>query len=181
MSFKINIQKDLNGDYQIKEAVAVLKIEGRPREGGTLKLDSALQDLTADHAHRLLAGKSIKSGDTWLSLDFNDRDAMGNCKVMSFPKEYGFDLDKLLSEIEAKETQDPAERLKLMAALENGKTVRLNSVGVNGGLEIEANPRQLSVFSAQYLNEKNRERESKVSSKVEVKQQQAARSKMKIV
>jgi len=181
MSFKINMQKDFNGDYQIKEAIAVLKIEGRPKEGGTLKLDHAVQNLSADHAYRLLAGKSVKSGDNWHSLDFNDRDAMGNCKLMSFPKEYGFDLDKLLREIEAKEAQDPAERLKVTAALENGKTVRLTSVGNNGGLEIEANPRQLSVFSAQYLNEKNKERESKVSSKVEIKQQQAARSKMKIV
>ena len=150
MSFQIQIHKDYNGNYQFKDCVASLNIEGITKGQGKLSFESiGDKNLTADKAFNLLDGRSVKVGDDWKNLDFNDRDTFGNCRVQTFPPGYGFDLDKLLNATKGTELESPLQLQEIKTALENGEQVTLSPVGRGPKILVEANPKKLYLIAPQ--------------------------------
>jgi hypothetical protein len=104
----------------------------------------------AAQAYDLLSGRSVFHEGSWKQLDLNDRDADGNYKIKEFPDSYGYNIEKALSQLPLK-ISDQLELASLITSLKDGR--REEAVILKDGSEqkvfIEANPqyRSLNIYN----------------------------------
>lgn len=104
----------------------------------------------AAQAYDLLSGRSVFHEGSWKQLDLNDRDADGNYKIKEFPESYGYNIEKALSQLPLK-ISDQLELASLITSLKDGR--REEAVILKDGSEqkvfIEANPqyRSLNIYN----------------------------------
>eukprot|EP01133_Synstelium_polycarpum_P017067 gene17067-20331_t len=154
MDYKVELKRNTSGGYDLEDIKARLNSEKPgPHKGEISLLKNNLEDITLHQAYNLLAGRSVQVKDTWLQLDFNDKDATGNFRTKVFPPGFGFDVEQLLSDRKLKELKDPWEKQKIVDALKNGDPVKATEVGQPKEVTLEANAHRKS------LGEKNPDRE----------------------
>lgn len=98
-------------------------------------------------AYQLLQGRSIQKEGKWLQLDMNDKDAQGNYRFKEFHSAYGFDLEKVLTQLPLKELQAKSTADKLSEELKKGSRQAVSFIkdGMERRYYIEANPQFKSV------------------------------------
>lgn len=157
LNFSLSFFKNQNGQYQFESYKAILKNDDKPEE-------SRLQNfyiepgntITATQAYNLLSGRSVQtehqevSGNkqaSWIQLDFNDKDTVGNYRIKEFYTSYGYDLKSVLQQLPLKESSNSIEGEKLENALKSGSrhAVSFLKDGKEQTFFIEANPQFKSV------------------------------------
>lgn len=98
--------------------------------------------INSTEAFNLLSGRSVLKSDTWLQLDFNDKDAHGNFRLKQFIPGYDFDLEKALRRLPLKTKLDEAVTYRLIKSLQQGDSVLVSLAKGRGQRQcyIEANP-----------------------------------------
>lgn len=107
--------------------------------------------VTAKEAFNLLEGRSVfkdllnKDGEkysAWLKLDFENKDDKGNFKLKQFSEQYGFNLEKTLSNYPIKEMDNPDQKTMLLNSLQKGNAqqVTIAKEGKDSRYYIEAVP-----------------------------------------
>jgi hypothetical protein len=134
----------------------------------TLKADDPVQEktqtfyvnknsgVTAKEAYNLLSGRAVnkdltnaegKIYNTWLQLDFNEKDKNNNFKVKQYHEGYGYDLEKTLNKHPIGEMQDVELKGLLMRSLRKGNVQPVTFI--NGDQKdrmfVEANPQFKSI------------------------------------
>lgn len=149
IDYQLSFSKARTGDYLFDGYKIALNKEGNPGE-------SRQQYFSMNHGYKidsteafnLLSNRCVYKADTWLQLDFNDKDAHGNFRLKQFRTGYGFDLEKALQSLPLTKGLDKDNTDRLMKSLQKGNRVLVNFV--KGSLaqqcSIEANP-QLKSFN----------------------------------
>lgn len=157
LDFNLSFAKDHYGQYQFDSYKAALRSEHRPEESRQQNFNiEPGNTITTTQAYNLLAGRAIQkeftgmAGSlqiTWLQLDFNDKDTVGNYRMKEFHAAYGYNLKQVLQQLPLKELMSNQETRKLMNALKDGgrHTVSFLKDGKEQKFFIEANPQFKSV------------------------------------
>ncbi|TKT86020.1 hypothetical protein [Dyadobacter frigoris] len=150
MDINLSFAKDASGAYRFEKYQAALTDTNKPQESKKQTFSSEDQ-ISASQAQNLLSGRAIKietfdinqgSKSRWIQLDFNDQDPSGNHKLKEFHKDYGFDLQKAVSQLGVKESLTAKDQQTLLDALSRGEKpqVTIMREGKEVNLSIEANP-----------------------------------------
>ena len=150
MDINLSFAKDASGAYRFEKYQAALTDTNKPQESKK-QVFSSEDQISASQAQNLLSGRAIKietfdinagSKSKWIQLDFNDQDPSGNHKLKEFHKDYGFDLQKSVSELGMKEGLTGKGQQSLLDALSRGEKlpVTIMREGKEVKLSIEANP-----------------------------------------
>ena len=156
LDFSLSFNKDHNGQYQFESYKAALKNEYKPEESRFQNFSIEQGNtVTATQAYNLLAGRAIQKEhiiegsrqSTWMQLDFNDKDALGNYRMKEFHPGYGYDLKSILQQLPLRELMNNPEIEKLENALKSGSryAVSILKEGKEQKFFIEANPQFKSV------------------------------------
>lgn len=151
LDFSLSFNKDDNGQYQFESYKATLKNEHKRGESKLQNFSIEQGNVvTATQAYNLLAGRAIQKEQTiegirqstWMQLDFNDKDALGNYRTKEFHTGYGYDLKSILEQLPLKELMDNSGIEKLENVLKNGSrhAVSILKEGKEQKFFIEANP-----------------------------------------
>nr|WP_199077418.1 hypothetical protein [Pedobacter sp. ASV19] len=163
MDYQVQLRRNAGGGYDLEDIKARLTTEKPgPHKGEISLLKNNLENITVHQAYNLLAGRSVEVKDTWLQLDFNDKDALGNFRTKVFPPGFGFDIEQLLSERKLKELKDPWEKQKIVDALKNGDPVKATEVGKPKEVTLEANAHRKSLGEKNPDQEPNQGRNARV-------------------
>ena len=150
MDINLSFAKDTSGAYRFDKYQAAPTDTNKPQESKKQTFSSDDQ-ISASQAQNLLSGRAIKietfdinagSKSKWIQLDFNDQDPSGNHKLKEFHKDYGFDLQKSVSQLGVKEGLTGKNQQSLLDALSRGEKpqVTIMREGKEVKLSIEANP-----------------------------------------
>jgi hypothetical protein len=150
MDINLSFAKDASGAYRFEKYQAALTDTNKP-QASKKQIFSSDDQISASQAQNLLSGRAIKietfdinagSKSKWIQLDFNDQDASGNHKLKEFHKDYGFDLQKAVSQLGVKEGLTAKDQQTLLDALSLGEKpqVTIMREGKEVQLSIEANP-----------------------------------------
>lgn len=117
--------------------------------------------VTAKEAYNLLEGRSVfknlinkegKPYSAWLKIDFENKDDKGNFKLKQFSEQYGYDLEKSLSNFPIKEMAVEEQRTALLNSLKKGNAqqVTMEKNGSQSKYFIEAVPqyKNINVFDS---------------------------------
>jgi hypothetical protein len=193
LDHQLSFVKNQSGLYQFEGYKTTLYNEAKPDEKRQQYFSMRNgHNVNITEAYNLLSGRCIQSGDTWMQLDFNDKDPHGNFRIKQFHSDYGYDLEKVLQQLPLKELLNKGEADKLKEALKNGDKASVSFVkdGKEQRFYIEANPqfklvniydehsRKITLHTA--LGNKTMEA-VKVTHKVNEQQQQAKKNGIKIV
>lgn len=156
VDFNLFFAKDQNGKYQLETFKAQLRSESKPEETmqQTFRIEPG-SAFTANEAYNLLSGRAIQKEhttiegqrqNTWMQLDFNDKDATGNFRIKEFHAGHGYDLRQMLSQLPLKEASMDAKE-KLMNNLINGSRQQVTFLkeGKDQTFYIEANPQHRTI------------------------------------
>lgn len=156
VDFNLSFVKDQNGKYQLESYKAHLRSDSKPEETRqqTFRMEQG-SAFSANEAYNLLSGRAIQKEyttideqrqNTWMQLDFNDKDAAGNFRMKELHAGYGYDLRQVLSQLPLKETSMDAKE-KLMNNLINGNRQQVTFIkeGKEQTFYIEANPQHKTV------------------------------------
>lgn len=163
MSFNVSFTRDQAGQYQLDGYKASFTSEQDPSESRQRYFHLGHGEmLTADQAYNLLAGRAIRNEHmgangyrqgAWQQLDFNDKDASGNCRMKEFPAAYGYDVRQAVQQLPLKELLSVSDADRLMTGLATGnrEIVTLQKDGIEKKLYIEANPqfKSLNIYDDQ--------------------------------
>ncbi|MBT2561287.1 hypothetical protein J7E50_10640 [Pedobacter sp. ISL-68] len=148
MDFDLSFKMDHSGQYTMDSYHASCKTEDNSIEHRylTVKKDGPLEQVTAKQAYHLLCGRAVCNGQDWVQLDFNDKYPDGSFRAKVFPPDYGFDIERKLSELNIDELQSPQVKHKIIEDLKNGEKVEVHTNRKK--IELQANPQtqSLSVF-----------------------------------
>lgn len=135
--------------------------------------------VTAKEAYNLLEGRSVyknlinkegKPYSAWLKIDFENKDDKGNFKMKQFSEQYGYDLEKTLSNYPIKEMAVDEQRTALLNSLKKGNTqqVTMENNGNQSKYFIEAVPqyKNINVYDPK-MNMVKRQTVQKESSNIE--------------
>ena len=160
MDFNLSLNKDPDGSYRFDQYKAALSKDGDPKQTKS-QVFSVKDAISAVQAQNLLAGGAIQkkvlgmaaeSVSKWIQLDFNDKDSAGNHKLKQFHKDYGFDLQKVVGQLNLKENKSPKDQKALLDILADGgrQAVTLLRGLKEEKFSIEANPqfKTLNIFDA---------------------------------
>lgn len=150
MDINLSFAKDASGVYKFEKYQAALTDISKPQEPKK-QVFSSDDQISASQAQNLLSGRAIKietfdinagSKSKWIQLDFNDQDPSGNHKLKEFHKDYGFDLQKAISQLGVKESLTAKDQQVLLDALSRGEKPQVTIIrgGKEVQLSIEANP-----------------------------------------
>lgn len=148
LDHQLSFVKDQSGQYQFEGYKTTLYNESKPDEKRQQFFSMRNGHLINNtEAYNLLSGRCIQSGDTWMQLDFNDKDPNGNFRIKQFNVDYGYDLEKVLQQLPLKEMLNNGQADKLHEALKNGNRTSVSFVkdGNEQRFYIEANPQFKSV------------------------------------
>ena len=143
LDHQLSFIKDQSGLYQFEGFKTTLyNTSGQNEKQQQYFSMSNGYNVNTTEAYNLLSGRSIQTGNTWMQLDFNDKDANGNFRLKHFQSDYGYDLEKVLQQLPLKELLNRAESDKLQEALKNGNRTSVSFLkdGKEQRLYIEANP-----------------------------------------
>ncbi|HUH19372.1 hypothetical protein [Albibacterium sp.] len=112
--------------------------------------------VTAKEAYNLLEGRSVfrnlinRNGNpysAWLKIDFENKDDKGNHKLKQFSEQYGYDLEKTLSNFPIKEMGSEEQKLMLISSLKKGNVqqVTMERDGSQSKYFIEAVPQYKNI------------------------------------
>lgn len=112
--------------------------------------------VTAKEAYNLLEGRSVfrnlinRKGNpysAWLKIDFENKDDKGNHKLNQFSEQYGYDLEKTLSNFPIKEMGSEEQKLMLLSSLKKGNVqqVTMEKDGNQSKYFIEAVPQYKNI------------------------------------
>lgn len=131
----ISFEKSNSGVFQPSQHIVALS--DQEKVGQTVKLAIPL-DAVIDAAKlaNLLAGRAVynklENGfqkESWLQIDFNDKDSQGNHKVKEFKGNY--DLESALNNINSRGLRNPLFQDKFLQQLQNGDRIQFES-SLNG-------------------------------------------------
>lgn len=147
MSIEVSIDKDPNGPYRVIGYRAELHGPGKEvksnffnQEDGTL--------VSPEKSYQLLSGRSVQvndSGNGWVQLDLNDKDAAGNYRLKQFSKSMEFDLEAAVKKLPVIQLRNGLEGL--LKELTDGKLVdvTIKNKVVERKLSIEASPQSKGI------------------------------------
>lgn len=148
LNHELSFAKDHSGQYQFDGYKTTLQNELKPEEDKSqyFKIHGG-NFIDTMQAYNLLAGRAIQKERTWIQLDLNDKDAVGNHRFKEFHSGYGYDLEKTVQQLPLKELTNKAETDKLKDALKQGnrQPITLIKNGNEHRFYIEANPQFKSV------------------------------------
>lgn len=112
--------------------------------------------VTAKEAFNLLEGRSVfknmmnkegKPYSAWLKIDFENKDDKGNFKLKQFSEQYGYDLEKTLSNYPIKEMATAEQKTALLSSLKKGNAqlVTMDKNGSQSKYFIEAVPQYKNI------------------------------------
>jgi len=152
MDYTLHFKKsDTTDMYFFKRYDAALK-NGKPENDKSQSFYvNKGNGITAKEAYNLLEGRSVfkdlvnKDGQkysAWLKLDFENPDEKGNFKLKQFSDQYGYSLEKTLSNFPIKELNNPEQKKNLMSSLQKGNVqqVTIDKDGKEGKYFVEAIP-----------------------------------------
>lgn len=142
--FDLQLQKDGRAD-SVKQTYYITsrKVAGKGEENGEQK---AKQDIkyTLKEGYNLLDGRPVyknlvsKDGneyEAWNKLNFNKKLDNGNFEMKQYTKNYGFDLENVLSKYPIKELVNEQYKQSLIDSLHRGNLQKATFVGSNGNEE----------------------------------------------
>ncbi|MBK0368223.1 hypothetical protein [Flavobacterium agrisoli] len=93
-------------------------------------------------AYNLLSGRAVKCKDSWIQMDFNDKDSSNKYKIKEFYSEYNYNLVKELQQLPMKQFKSSDDKEKFIASLKNGNKEKIIIIKNKKEYEflIEANP-----------------------------------------
>lgn len=143
----LDFKKDDSGFYQFEGFRTRLHDHTKLSENKQQYFSADQPDsFNAAQAYDLLSGRAVFDQGSWKQLDFNDRDSDGNYKIKEFPQSYGYNIEKALSKLPLK-ISDQLEFSELITSLKDGR--REEAILLKDGQEqkvfIEANPQYRSV------------------------------------
>ncbi|MCV9932903.1 hypothetical protein OIU80_11465 [Flavobacterium sp. LS1R47] len=148
LNHELSFIKNQSGQYQFEGYKTTLQNESKPEEDRSqyFKVQER-NSIDIIQAYNLLAGRAIQKEESWIQLNLNDKDAVGNHRIKEFHSEYGYDLEKALQQLPLKELSNKANAYKLQDALRQGnrQLVTLLKNGKEHQFYIEANPQFKSV------------------------------------
>lgn len=112
--------------------------------------------VTAKEAYNLLEGRSVhknlinkegKPYSAWLKIDFDNKDDKGGYKMKQFSEQYGYDLEKSLSNYPIKELSSDEQKTVLLNSLKKGnpQQVTMENNGTQSKYFIEAVPQYKNI------------------------------------
>ncbi|MCC9073489.1 hypothetical protein LNQ49_18085 [Flavobacterium sp. F-65] len=148
LNHELSFSKDQSGQYQFDGYKTTLQNESKPEENRSqyFKVQER-NSVDTTQAYNLLAGRAIQTERSWIQLDLNDKDAVGNHRIKEFYSGYGYDLEKAVQQLPLKELTNKTEADKLKDALKKGnrQPITLIKNGNEYRFYIEANPQFKSV------------------------------------
>ena len=148
LDHQLSFVKGNSGLYQFEGYKTTLYNESKPNEKRQQYFNLRNEyNVNATEAYNLLSGRSIHREQTWIQLDFNDKDQNGNFRVKQFHSDYGYNLETALQQLPLKELLNKDETDKLQDALKNGSRISVSFLkdGKEQQFYIEANPQFKSV------------------------------------
>lgn len=148
LNHELSFVKDQSGQYQFEGYKTTLQNESKPEEERSQYFKvQGRNPIDATEVYNLLAGRAVQKENSWIKLDFNDKDAKGNHRIKEFHSVYGYDLERALQQLSLKELSNKTETDKLKHDLKQGN--RLPVTLIKNGNEhrfyIEANPQFKSI------------------------------------
>lgn len=147
MDYSLMFTKDETGNYRFDGYKALFQDDRTPEEkkSHVFRADS-YNGYTAKEAHKLLSGCSMKKDGNWVKIDFNDKKANGEYVIKEYGGNYGFDLERVLSELPIKRS-DELSLFRLKSDLERGfrEAVTFLRDGIEQTFYIQADPQRKSV------------------------------------
>ena len=150
LTASLQFRKSENADmYFLNRYEATLQKPAQESKFQTFYLDNG-RGITMKEAYNLLDGRSVnkdlknKEGapyNAWVKLDFENKDARGNAKLLQYHKNYGYDLNQELARLPL--FPMAAEELKrVVTSLEKGNVQEVKVHGVEGrqSVYLAANP-----------------------------------------
>ena len=187
LDFKKSDQTDM---YFLNRYLATLKNEDPKQEKSQTFYITKNSGVTAKEAYNLLSGRAVnkdlnnKEGqpyNTWLQLDFQEKDKNDNYKVKQYHQGYGYDLEMVTSKYPIKEQLNPEDKTKMMKSLEKGNLTQVTFAREGGEdkMFIAANPqyKTLDLYNAkmekqfQGIEKKGKQGEDKSQEKKETQKQ----------
>lgn len=148
LDHQLSFVKDQSGLYQFEGYKTTLYNEVKPDEKREQYFSMHQGcNVNTTEVYNLLSGRCIQSGDTWMQLDFNDKDPQGNFRIKQFHQGYGYNLEKVLQQLPLKELLNREEADKLQKGLKDGNRISVSFLkdGKEKQFYIEANPQFKSV------------------------------------
>ncbi|WP_018615685.1 hypothetical protein [Segetibacter koreensis] len=118
-------------------------------------------NITLKEAYNLMSGRSVnkdlmnKEGqvyNAWMQMDFKETDASGNFKIKHYHQNYGYDLEKVLSNHPIKELSNEQDKSRLIDSLNKGNRQSVTFTDDRREVKcfIEANPqfKSINVYDA---------------------------------
>lgn len=95
----------------------------------------------AEQAYELLSGRAVLTAGTWKQFDLNQKEDNGNYRLKEFPEVYGYSIEKNVSELSLK-ISNQLEMKLLIDSLKDGRReeATLTKEGSEKKVFIEANP-----------------------------------------
>ncbi len=150
LTASLQFRKSDNGDmYFLNRYQATLQKPAQESKSQIFYLDNG-KGITMKEAYNLLEGRSVnkdlknKEGlkyNAWVKLDFDNKDANGNAKLLQYHKNYGYDLNQELLRLPI--FPIATEDLKqLVSSLERGNVqeARVHEIEGRQSLYLAANP-----------------------------------------
>ncbi|WP_316633055.1 hypothetical protein [uncultured Flavobacterium sp.] len=139
--------KDPEGGYQFDGFRSILENYSTPYVRSThyFKYEKS-ESFNIEQVYNLLAGRAVFGNGSWRQFNLNDQDLYDNYRVKEFPEAYGYNVEKILSVLPLK-TSDQLEFSSLVASLKDGgrKEAILLKDGAEQNIFIEANPQYKSL------------------------------------
>lgn len=140
-------KKDAQGYYQFEGFRTSLHDKSKSNENRQHYFSADdISIFNVKQSYDLLSGRAVLTDGTWKQFDLNDKDTDGNYRIKEFPENYGYDIEKTLSQLPLK-ISDQLEFTSVIISLKDGR--REEAVLLKDGVEqkvfIEANPQYKSV------------------------------------
>ncbi len=150
LTASLQFRKSDTGDmYFLNRYQATLQKPAQESKSQLFYLDNG-KGVTMKEAYNLLEGRSVNKDlktrdgvkyNAWLKLDFDNKDANGNAKLLQYHKNYGYDLNQELARLPIFPMQ-PDDLKQLVSSLERGNVqeVRLHEIEGRPSVWLAANP-----------------------------------------
>ncbi|WP_133509365.1 hypothetical protein [Flavobacterium chryseum] len=143
----LQFKKDELGYYHFEGFRTSLHDKSKPSENRQHYFSADdVSIFNAKQSYDLLSGRAVLTDGTWKQFDLNDKDADSSYRIKEFPENYGYNIEKALSQLPLK-ISDQLEFTSLIISLKEGR--REEAVLLKDGVEqkvfIEANPQYKSV------------------------------------
>jgi len=150
LTASLQFRKSDNADmYFLNRYEAILQKPALGSKAQTFYLDNG-RGITMKEAYNLLDGRSVNknlknkeniSYNAWVKLDFDNKDAHGNAKLLQYHKNYGYNLNEELARLPIFPIA-PEDLKRVETSLEKGNVqeVKVNGMEGRAFINVVANP-----------------------------------------